>query len=156
MRWLDTHGGWCAMVLAIICLIVWTMVLTGCDYRCPDPQPQPAPGVCDQLRSLGAGFLLYGGIGFGVGVVLRIVLFVGAFGVLGPIVAFLSRFGGIIAILASGGAVAVAVGAAFTWLAEYLWAVVLACVLAGLAWAWWHRAGIRRWLDRRAALGEKE
>jgi hypothetical protein len=30
MRWLDTHAGWLGMVLAILCLVIWTVVLTGC------------------------------------------------------------------------------------------------------------------------------
>jgi hypothetical protein len=30
MRWLDTHAGWLGIVLAILCLIVWALVMTGC------------------------------------------------------------------------------------------------------------------------------
>jgi hypothetical protein len=30
MRWLDDHAGWLGTVLAILCLIVWALFLTGC------------------------------------------------------------------------------------------------------------------------------
>jgi hypothetical protein len=30
MRWLDLHAGWLGTVLAILCLIVWALFLTGC------------------------------------------------------------------------------------------------------------------------------
>jgi hypothetical protein len=30
MKWLDDHAGWLGTVLAILCLIVWALFLTGC------------------------------------------------------------------------------------------------------------------------------
>lgn len=30
MRWLDAHAGWLGTVLAILCLIVWALCMTGC------------------------------------------------------------------------------------------------------------------------------
>ncbi len=30
MRWLDAHGGWLIAALGILCLLAWTLLLTGC------------------------------------------------------------------------------------------------------------------------------
>ena len=144
-----------AIAFWLVLFMVSLFWLQGCSVpRCPDPAPAPPPGVADHLRSIGSSFLTWGAISLGLGVVLRIVLAVGSTGLLGPFVAILSRFGGAISLAASSGAVAVAVGAAFTWLADYLWATVLACLLAGVAWAWYHRRDIRRWLVRLSASGK--
>ena len=134
-----------AVLVALLAIIVaMGMASCGGSERPLTPVPAPAPGVGDQLRSLGSVFLWWGGIVLGLGVVARVALWIA---IPASITALLPGcIGGICALVAEGGAVAVACGAAFTWLADYLWLVVLACLLSAGGWAWLHRARVRRWL----------
>jgi len=133
--------------------ILWTILaLTGCDgLRSPDPTPVPEPSIADQIRSLGSGFLFYGGIAAGLGAIIAAIFWIGGVGILGPVIGLLSRIpfiAQVAPVIATGGACAVAIGAAFTWLADNLWLVVLAAIISLVAWAYCHRRSIRRWVDR--------
>jgi hypothetical protein len=128
-------------------LLILSLILIGCGESRPlEPVPAPAPGVGDQLRELGSIFLWWGGIVLGIGVIARIIL---ALAVPAAIAAFIPGVVPAIAtIIAEAGAVSIACGASFTWLADYLWMVVISCVLAGGAWAYLHRHSIRNWLNK--------
>lgn len=135
----------------LICL-----ALAGCSEARSLPEPAPEPSVADQLRALGATFLWSGGIALGLGVILRVVAAVAGFGAfLGPAgaaIGWIARIGApFIGLAAVGGALSIGVGAAFTWLADYLWAVVLACLAACLAGAVYYWPRIRAWLPARQA-----
>lgn len=128
------------------------VALTGCaEWRSPDPIPVPEPSIADQIRALGSGFILYGGIAAGLGAILTAIFWVGGIGILGPIIGVLSRvpfLSSLAPIIATGGTCAVAIGAIFSWLADNLWLVVLACLVALVAWGYCHRRSISRWVDR--------
>jgi hypothetical protein len=110
-------------------------------YEPPAPPPKPGPSPADQLRELGRHVLWWGGIAAAVGLALVGVGLAGRFLplgwvanlVAGPIVAPLAR------VAASLGSASVVIGAAMSWLAAWLWAVVLAVVLVAAGLAWWHR-----------------
>jgi hypothetical protein len=107
----------------------------------PPVEPEPKPDPSAWLRELGGQVLWWGGICAAVGLALVGVGIAGRFLplgwiaqlVAGPIIAPVAR------VAASLGSCSIVVGAAMTWLAAWLWAVVLACVLAAAGWAWWHR-----------------
>jgi hypothetical protein len=147
MRWLDTHGGWCAMVLAIICLIVWTMVLTGCGEQVQRSPVEPQPvGVSATLSDIGNTLAWAGGIGAAAGVALSLVaLFVPA----------LAPFAALFRFAAIGGAGVTGTGAAAIWLSDNLWLLVLAVAASLGAVLWWYWPAIRRaWLARMDAAAE--
>lgn len=140
----------------LACLVVFTIVmLLGCGEPRPlEPVPAPAPGVGDQLRELGEIFLFWGGITLGFGIIARIALSVA---VPAAIAAIIPGFvPGIASLVAQGGAASVACGAAFTWLADYLWLVVLACFITGLAWAYLHRVKLRSWMAKWKSQSKKQ
>lgn len=137
--------------IVILAAIAAALALAGCDGWRSQPQPTPPPTVAEQIRSIGSTVLWWGSIGAILGVVVRAVLFASGLawlgGPVGGIVSVIARVPGIAGIgtlLAQAGAVAAACGAAAIWLADHIWLVVLSCVAAGLAWAWVHRAFLRR------------
>jgi hypothetical protein len=133
-----------AVFLAVLVLFTIVMMV-GCGEPRPlEPVPAPEPGVGDQLRELGSLFLFWGGIALGLGIIARIALSVAVPAALTALIPGIVP--GIASLVAQGGAASVACGAAFTWLADYLWLVVLACIATGLAWAYLHRAKLRSWM----------
>lgn len=122
-------------------------MLSGCGEPRPLEQvPAQEPGVGDQLRELGSLFLFWGGIALGLGVIARIALSVAVPAAVSVLIPGIVP--GIASLVAQGGAASVACGAAFTWLADYLWLMALACLLTGLAWAYLHRTKLRSWLAK--------
>ena len=131
------------VVLLLLCLMV-VVLLSGC-FSEPRGPVQPCEsaqvdGLKDQLGSVGEWFVCIGLLACGLGLVARFaaILFVPS------IARFVDLFGDI----AELGFLAAIVGGLFVWLSTHFWVLVLACVLTALAWAWWRRAAIRRWLDR--------
>lgn len=128
------------MVIPII------LVLVGCTSRPLGVDPEPAPGPGSDLIAMGRTFIWIGGIAFVVGVAVRIALAIGA---VNPATALISRIPGISWLagnIAEAGAVAVASGICFIWLGNNLWVLIAALVLAALAWAYYRRGTIQRWL----------
>lgn len=137
------------LVSIFLGIIVLTAIifLVGCGEPRPlEPVPAPEPGVGDQLRELGSLFLFWGGIALGLGIIARIALSVAVPAALTALIPGIVP--GTASLVAQGGAASVACGAAFTWLADYLWLVVLACLATGLAWAYLHRDKLRGWMAK--------
>jgi hypothetical protein len=107
------------------------------------PSP-PGPTPPSRLAEIGDAVLTWGGIALALGAVLSLVGLASKWFPLGwvgsvltsPILAPLTR------LATSLGGCGVIVGAALSWLSAWLWAVVLACVLAGAGAAIYHRRGI--------------
>jgi hypothetical protein len=113
-------------------------------YQPPAPPKPPGPSPAERLRQLGDRVLVWGGIAAAIGAALLLVGVAGRFLPLGwvgslvasPVVAPLAR------LAASLGGASVAIGAAMSWLADWLWLVVLVGVLTGVVVAWFHRRGL--------------
>lgn len=137
------------LVLLMLCLMVIAL-LSGCfsEPRGPLPPESAAEvGLKAQLESIGGWFVYIGLLAFGLGLVARL-----AGTVFVPVLApFASIFGDI----AECGIVAALVGGLLVWLSANFWVLLVACILAALAWAWWRRAAIRRWVDRIKAQAVK-
>lgn len=111
-------------------------------YEAPPNTGPPRPGPSDILREIGNTMLRLGAWVGGIG---SIVLLIAALGLGGSLLA-LPFVLPVVRLAASLGTASVVVGAAMSWLAAYLWAVVLVCVLAAAGVAWFHRKGlIRAW-----------
>ena len=90
-----------------------------------------------------------------VGVAARFAL---AFSFLNPLAALLSRLPGVSGIatgIAELGAVSVACGLAFAWLGQNPWLMVAASAAALVAWGWYRRAVLLRWVSRWSPPQEK-
>lgn len=113
-------------------------------YQPPAPPKQPGPTPAERLRQLGDRILVWGGIAAAVGAALLLVCVAGRFLPLGwvgsllasPVVAPLARAA------ASLGGASVAIGAAMSWMADWLWLVVLVCFLAAGVVIYVHRRAI--------------
>jgi len=113
-------------------------------YQPPAPPKPPGPSPAERLRQLGDRILVWGGIAAAVGAALLLVGAAGRFLPLGwvgsliasPVVSPLAR------LAASLGGASVAIGAAMSWLADWLWLVVLVCAMASAVVAWVHRRGL--------------
>jgi hypothetical protein len=146
----DRHAiAWTIFLFIAVCLL-W---LAGCgEVR---SQPPVEPSVADQLRGIGSSFLGLGGITLGLGVLIRLLgfaapIFFPALGFIAtPVIAGLANLA-----IATGGS-AVVTGASFTWLADYFWAVIVACVATGLALGWYYWPRIRNLIRARLNARQK-
>lgn len=139
----------------IVALALAILALVGCGEARPPAAPVTPPSVADQLRELGASFLTWGGISLGLGLVFRLIVFAAGFltlvGPFGAAIAWVAKaVAPFVGLTAIGGLAALSTGAAFTWLADYLWAVVLACFLTAVAGAVYYWPRIRVWIPSRS------
>jgi hypothetical protein len=110
------------------------IALSSCASRGSLPaEATGTQGLGQQLGSVGEQFTFWGLIASGVGLV---CYFIPA----------LSPFRAFAAIVGEAGAGCAIFGGISVWLSENFWILVLACVLATLAWAYYRRNAIRRWL----------
>lgn len=117
-------------------LIALVLLMAGCKDDIVRPladAPGSKQGPGGDLINIGHVLLWAGAISSVAGLVLRFVL---------------GWFGGLGILIAEAGAISVAVGFFCVWLGRNTWAFWLSLVAAGLAWAWYRRASLRRWLDR--------
>jgi hypothetical protein len=112
-------------------------------YEAPPPPP---PSPADRLRKLGDHVLWWGGLAAAIGAALLAVGFLARWVPMGwigwlltsPIVSPIAR------LAASLGSASVVIGAAMSWLADWLWAIVLAGVVGLAIVAIVHRNDIRK------------
>jgi hypothetical protein len=136
MRWIDKHAGTIAVTLAIVCLFVWVMLMSGCGTEGRSPAVEPPPvGVAATLNQLGNTLAWAGGIGAAAGVALSLVaLFVPA----------LAPFAAIFRFAAIGGAGVTGTGAAAIWLSDNLWTLALGVLASVGGVLWWYWPALRR------------
>lgn len=91
-------------------------------------------GLFDHLAGIGSTFTEWGLVVAGLAGVAAFFV-----PILRPILTLVAEIGGGCAII----------GGAFVWISERPILVVLSLIVAGLAYAWWHVAGRRMWLDYR-------
>ena len=143
MHWIDRH----AEVIIVLCIIALAVfALVGCnDARSLPPGAHEnsdgtiSYGLSAQLAEVGGYFTWAGCIVAGLAVLACI------FPLARPIAFIAGEIG-------TGSAL---IGGLFVWLSENIWLVVLSCFVAALAWAWYRRAWLRRWLDRFKAQAVK-
>lgn len=114
-----------------------------------DPPAPPASAPPDRLRALGDSVLTWGGIVAAVGWALWILAGLASWAPwlrLGWVGALVSSpaISPLVRAAAALGSSSVVVGAALSWLAAWLWLVVLACVVAAGVAAWFYRRAICR------------
>lgn len=135
--WLDHHENALIIVIVIITMFVCLFLLTGCggDARGGvhhTTDTEQTIGFFDHLADVGSIFTWWGLIVSGLAIVGAII-----FPVARPILTLIGEGAGGLSVI----------GGAFLWLSEHPILVVLSLILAGLAYAYWHIAGRRMWLD---------
>ena len=133
----------CLPIIVAFAILGATMLLVGCSFRADQPAPPPTLG--ETILSWGHWILGAGIASLGLGVVARLLVRFAVTGIAGWAASFIL---GLIPFpaLASIGAGSVATGAAFIYLGQHMWLLVLALVATGVALALHHLADIRDWL----------
>jgi hypothetical protein len=125
------------LILILVCVFI-----VGCDgSRGSLPAGHLSAG--EQIANIGFWFIVYGTLVAGLAVALRIAVGLGAAAFLGPFARFIPT--SLLASIAETAGIIAITGAALQWIGEHFWIVTIACVLAGLAYVWWHRTDLRRW-----------
>lgn len=148
----DAAWWWMALLIAAMAFLT----CAGCaGVRSPEPVVPVPPSVADQIRAIGTGFLRYGGLVLGMGMVLRGVVWVASLGwitgVAGTAAAWIARvLGPFVGLGAVAGGLSVAFGACCVWMADYLVVVVCAGIAASVALVVYYWPRVRRWIPARS------
>ena len=125
---------WMALVLAAMALFV----CMGCsEARSPEPVP---PKIIDTFGDIGITLAWAGGVSAAAGL---------AFSLISLIYPSLQPFAVLFRYAAIGGAGVSATGAAYIWIANHFWWVLVIAALAGCGVAWWCWPRLHRLINRR-------
>lgn len=144
-EWINRHQRALLSVILALTLVLLALALSGCSTFSRGSLPEqaaPGHGLGTQLASVGGYFTWVGLVVAGLALVACCIPILAPFR---PSLIVVGEFAG-------GSAL---VGGFFVWLADNIWLVVVSCVLTALAYAWYRRAWLRRWLDRFKASAVK-
>lgn len=136
----DRSAIWWAILILLLVAMGFMLVSCESEARPPAPISEPATVFAD----IGATLAWTGGISAAAGLGLSLIALF--YPPLQPF-AVLFRIAGI------GGAGVSVLGAAYLWVANHPWYILIAAGLVGVGVAWWCWPKLHRLIDRRLAAG---